>query len=78
MKEKPILNDCLKKLGLNVRQARRMVYNRIEWQEFVRGECYECSPGDEPLTLTRCYSSGLSPLYESLMVEGLYVAKPAT
>ena len=30
-------NDCLKKRGLNVWQARRMVYDRNEWEEFVRG-----------------------------------------
>ena len=25
------MNDCLKKRGLNVGQARRMVFNRNEW-----------------------------------------------
>ena len=29
-------------------------------------ECMERSPGDEPLTLTRCNSCELSQLYESL------------
>ena len=28
--------ECLKKRGLNVRQARRMVHDRSEWREFVR------------------------------------------
>ena len=31
------MNDCLKKRGLNVGQARRMMYYRNEWQKFVRG-----------------------------------------
>ena len=34
------LNDCLKKRGLNVGQARRMVYDRNEWWEFVRGNAW--------------------------------------
>ena len=29
------------------------------------GECMERSPGDEPLTLTRCHSCGLTQLYEA-------------
>ena len=29
--------DCLKKKGLDVGQARRMVYGRNEWLWFVRG-----------------------------------------
>ena len=32
----------------------------------LRGECIGRSPGDEPLTLTRCHSSGLLQLYEAL------------
>ena len=31
------LKDCLKKRGLDVRQARRMVHDRNVWQRFVRG-----------------------------------------
>ena len=31
------VNDCLKKRGLNVGQARRMVYDRNELREFVKG-----------------------------------------
>ena len=31
------VKDCLKKRGLDVRQARRMVHNRSVWQGFVRG-----------------------------------------
>ena len=29
------------------------------------GECIGRSPGDEPLTLTRCHSCGLPQLYEA-------------
>ena len=29
--------DCLRKRGLDVRQARRMVQDRSEWWRFVRG-----------------------------------------
>ena len=49
-----IVKECLRKRGLDVRQVRRMVQNRSEWGEVCEGECMECSPGDEPLTLTRC------------------------
>ena len=30
------LKHCLRKRGLDVRQARSMVQNRSEWQEFVK------------------------------------------
>ena len=30
------VNDCLKKIGLNLGQARRMVYDRNVWWEFLR------------------------------------------
>ena len=30
------------------------------------GECMGLSPGDEPLTLTRCHIYGLPQLYEAL------------
>ena len=40
--------ECLKKRGLDIRQARRMVQDRRE--------CMGHSPGDEPLTLMRCHS----------------------
>ena len=29
--------DCLRKRGLDIRQARRMVQDRSEWHGFVRG-----------------------------------------
>ena len=32
-----IVKDCLRKRGLDVRQARRMVQDRSEWRGFVRG-----------------------------------------
>ena len=31
------LKNCLRKKGLDVRQTRRMLQNRSEWQGFVRG-----------------------------------------
>ena len=31
------VKDCLQKRGVDVRQARRMVHDRSEWQGFVRG-----------------------------------------
>ena len=30
------------------------------------GECMECCPGDEPLTLTRCYICEMPQPYEAL------------
>ena len=58
------VKECLKKRGLYVRQAMRMVQDRSEWWGFVRRDAW-FSPGDEPLTLTRCHSYGLSELYEA-------------
>ena len=49
------MKECLRRRGLDVRQARRMVQDRSEWQGFVR-ECTGHGPGDEPLTLTRSNS----------------------
>ena len=51
------VNECLKKRGLDVRQARRMV-------RVCEGKCMGRSPKDEPLTFTRCHSCGLQQLYE--------------
>ena len=31
------MKECLRKRGLDVRQARRMVQDRSEWRRFVRG-----------------------------------------
>ena len=36
---------------------------------FVRGKV-GCSLGDEPMTLKRCHSCGLSWLYEALQLKG--------
>ena len=60
------VKDCLRKRGLDVREARRMVHNRSVWRGFVRGECMRRCPGNEPLTLTRCRSCELLQLYEAL------------
>ena len=49
------VKECLKKRGLDVPQD-RSVYE---------GECMGHSPGDEPLTLTRCYSCGMPKLHEA-------------
>ena len=53
------VKECLRKRGLNVGEARRMVQDRSEWWGFVRGECMRRSLAEEPLTLTRCHSCGL-------------------
>ena len=31
------LKDCLKKICLDVRQARRVVHDKVDWRGFVRG-----------------------------------------
>ena len=46
--------DTMKKSGLDVRKARRMVQTNNVWRGFVRGNV--CGPRDEPLTLTRYHS----------------------
>ena len=47
-------------------QASKMEQDRSEWRGFVRGECMERTPGDEPLTFMRCHSCGLPQLCEAL------------
>ena len=42
------VKECLKKINLDVRQARRMVQDRSERRGFVRGECMRRSPGMNP------------------------------
>ena len=37
-----------KKRGLNVEQARRMVYDRNEWGEFVSGNAWGVARGMNP------------------------------
>ena len=47
--------DSLKKIGLDVRQARRLEHDRSVWRFVCEGGCVERHSGDEPLTLTRCH-----------------------
>ena len=42
------------------------------------GEGIECCPGDEPLTLTRCYSCEMPQPYEALEGGNPSVTKPTT
>ena len=43
------VNDCLKKISLNIGQARRMVYDRKEWMAgFVRGNAWRIVRGISP------------------------------
>ena len=66
--------DCLKKDGLDVRQARRMVHDRSEYE----GEWVGRSPRNEPLTLTRCQSCGFDSYMKPLKDGSLSVAKPTS
>ena len=43
-----IVKDCLRKRGLDIRQARRMVQNRSEWRGFVRGNAWGVAQGMKP------------------------------
>ena len=40
--------NCLKKRGLDVRQARRMVHDRSVWRGYVRGNAWGVSRGMNP------------------------------
>ena len=71
------MKECLKKRGLDVRQARRMVQDRNEWCGFVRGNAGGC-PGDEPLTLIRCNSCELPQLYEAFEGWKSFLGDPTT
>ena len=42
------VKECLKKRGLNARQARRMVQDRSEWSWFVRGNAWSVDRGMNP------------------------------
>ena len=42
------VKECLKKRALDVRQARRMVQNKSEWQGFVRGNAWGIVEGMNP------------------------------
>ena len=48
--------DSVRKRGLDVRQARRMVHGSSEWWGFVRGNAWSIAQGDESLTSMRCHS----------------------
>ena len=72
-----IMKDCLRKRGLVVRQARRMVQDRSEWQGFVRGNTWGIARGMNPrprrdATVMGCHS------YMKPVGGNLSVAKPAT
>ena len=42
------VKECLRKRGLNVRQARRMVQDTSEWRGFVRGNAWGTAWGINP------------------------------
>ena len=42
------VKGCLRKTGLYVGQARRMVQNRSEWWRFVRGNALDAARGMNP------------------------------
>ena len=42
------VKECLRKRGLDVRQARRMVQDNNEWQGFVRGNAWGVAQGMSP------------------------------
>ena len=42
------VKKCLKKRGLDIRQARRKVQYRNEWREFVRGNAWGVARGMDP------------------------------
>ena len=42
------VEECLKKRGLDVRQARRMVHDRSVWWGFVRGNAWGVVRGMKP------------------------------
>ena len=69
------VNDCLRKRGLDVRQARRMVQDRSEWWGFIREKWMGRSTGDEPLSLARCHSF-MKPLSGilSVVVNGKFLS----
>ena len=42
------VKDCLKKRGMDVRKARRMVQDRSIWRGFVKGNAWDFSLGMKP------------------------------
>ena len=43
-----IVKECLKRRGLDINQARRMVHDRSEWWGFVRGSAWGIAQGMNP------------------------------
>ena len=43
------MKECLKKRGLDIRQARRMIQDRSEWQGFMKGNAWGIAWGMNPL-----------------------------
>ena len=72
-----ILKDCLRKRGLEVRQARRVVQDRSEWQGFVRGNALGIAQGmkarpSREATVLGCH------IYMKPVGANLSVDKPTT
>ena len=64
------MKECLKKRGLDFRQAERIVQIGMNVR-VCEGECMGHNPGDEILTLTRCHSYKKPLKGESLSVAEL-------
>ena len=60
------VKECLKKIGLDVSQPRRVMHDRNVWWGVSEGKCMGHCLGDEPLM--RCYS----------LMKNLSVVKPIT
>ena len=59
------MKDCLKKTGLDDKQARRIMHDMSVWLGFFEGKCNGRCPGDEPLTLTRFHNCELPQVHEA-------------
>ena len=72
------VNECLRKRGLDVRQARKMVQGRSEWRGFVRGNewgvAWGMSPRPRRDATVEGYRSYMKPLsgnlWPSLQLKG--------
>ena len=42
------VKECLKKRGLGIRQARRIIQDKSEWWGFVRGNAWGVARGETP------------------------------
>ena len=60
------LKDCLKKRGLDVRQAGKIVHDRSVWRGFVRWNAWDIAGGDEPWCFTTYHSCEIPQPYEAL------------